>query len=326
LIRKIWSENMLFWHLRNTFDPLYYNFMSSLLTLEMHPSTQSSGGDLDLKSVQCGLRFALGTLVHAREKELVHDWCRRLAPVLTNNPRSATWFLSFIISEKIERNNDIVKLLLLDIDDRDTRSAACSVICASIYAYHQVARDPAQQHISVALEKGSCLSALVADVIMSNLREAQIQWRKINSFFKPLVCFCEIHAVTRKYALERGYLARLLSFILANETPYPELVGGNEPSDHKSRSMSDGLNFPDLFSLLDTIALLLRSSVIPNREERFLRSTEAELTVSAKEQAMLESPVFFYRYEHFPSLLLFYQLRDTDHVVFVLSLYFLSSF
>ena len=90
----------------------------------------------------------------------------------------------------------------------------------------------------------------IALMYSTNMREVQqFQSRKLGTFFKPLREFirgsdaaalwcCSPQSTSYAAGGSYGLLSRCLSFFLATDTPFPDIVGGKEPAVHPSRSNS----------------------------------------------------------------------------------------
>eukprot|EP00603_Paraphysomonas_imperforata_P009919 CAMPEP_0114461482 /NCGR_PEP_ID=MMETSP0104-20121206/6298_1 /TAXON_ID=37642 ORGANISM="Paraphysomonas imperforata, Strain PA2" /NCGR_SAMPLE_ID=MMETSP0104 /ASSEMBLY_ACC=CAM_ASM_000202 /LENGTH=559 /DNA_ID=CAMNT_0001634255 /DNA_START=187 /DNA_END=1864 /DNA_ORIENTATION=+ len=131
------------------------------------------------------------------------------------------------------------------------------------------------------LNDGGVVCLQVVDYIIRNLlRVAQLMWRRVHAFFSPVSVLAKNSAQCRTIMQQRDYLASLLSLFLCQDTPYPELIGGDEPKNHKSRSMCEGKQTADFTSLLVSIGALLPNSA--NSGMRRRSPSEQDIFVESK--------------------------------------------
>lgn len=343
LIRK---DNESFWRTKSIFNARYYKFTGELI---QRSGYVGHSREIDCSLLECAVSFTFGTLAQAREREYVAQWCAWIMDkLLRRNPACAFHLLGMLCrrqtklvtpthsvssaesvtssssdeSEPIHsraRVTNLLKGLLLDIDDGDVRSSIMKVI---LVAMEVVLHSDATDYSGVVssdddgVEDGSTLSLELASQLIQLLRDAQLQWRNISVFFSPISVLAKHSERCRSIMQSRNYIACLVSLFLAHDTPYPTLVGGVEAGNHKSRTMTDGYTFPDWRSLLKAVAALLPnvpSSDSTSCDNQTPESSDklhipsasdgeasvpvdgSQAVLSPEAQSMIESAVFIYR-------------------------------
>ena len=321
----ILHDNDSFWRTKSIFNTTYYKFLNSLL---MNPSYELGvDRDMDRKVVECAVRVAFGTLIQARERERVAKWCTWIMThFIRRRPSCGYDLLQLLCSaeqtQKTQGDADSVsadtlvqlqlKSLLLDVDDADARNAVMRVILVAMEVVIHGPVSRCEGYAAGHTDSSSNLCLIFVSHIMSLCRVAQEKWHNLSVFFSPVAHLAEQSPEMKREMRSRRYMDTLLSVFLASDTPYPELVGGSEPANHKSRSMTDGYTHADCRSLLRAISALLRDdegagdggaglqegswvSNEGNGGEAVARKRDAKVSPSREAQTMLHAPVFAYR-------------------------------
>lgn len=292
LIEKIWQDNMTFWRTKSIFNPGYYDFLADFL----QGSNLLGNGDrmLDCQILECVIGFTFGTLTISHEKDRIITWTNWIVEkVLRRFPWCNFHLMNLLCGNRISQSEDLsndhspsstrnklkghpLRAVLLDVDDGEVRAAVMKVI---IVGMEVMLHSNREGYGSIVSSQGSSVAensvATIADCrklmnidplttclefvteLTSLTRIAQLTWRNISVFFLPIAVLAK-HSTRAKAAMQnRNFLAILLSFFLGADTPYPALVGGAEPGNHKSRSMTDGYTSADFSSLLKALLSLL---------------------------------------------------------------------
>jgi hypothetical protein len=306
---SIFEENLEFWRIKNVYNARYYDFMSKLLTLDI--VLQPADGETavtqpSLPVVQLAVKFALGTLVHAREKTLLQQWVNRLIDILRQHVPGSEWLL-----HSMTVNTLLMRDLLLGVEDKDMRNSIMNLVLIAVRAL----QPQCTAFTTAACSRGgipradvrwgnAALQPLLQDApavvtfieaLMGLLFDAQKLWRRFTFFLKPVVLIATDCTSTRAYMLMRGYLARLVACFLGQDTPYPELVGGDEPARSKVRAMTDGYVSAELKTMCDAIGLLARSVCFPGATSKSVHALEPCCPAGESERNMMDSAIFFYK-------------------------------
>eukprot|EP00903_Cladosiphon_okamuranus_P019913 g18301.t2 len=123
-MRQIHQENLEFWRKKNVLDKLNYAFINKLVTGDQ---ALGKDGAYHSSALQLATRFALGTLVQARERELMAHWAELLRNILPHHSDACVWLLS-----ELGRSPTILKELVLSPDD-SVRQAAAAVAGVALH-------------------------------------------------------------------------------------------------------------------------------------------------------------------------------------------------
>jgi ubiquitin C-terminal hydrolase len=374
LIEQIWRDNMAFWRTKSIFNPGYYDFLADLLQASNLLGRGDGDRLLDCQILECAVAFSFGTLTVSHEKERVVMWANWIVEkVLRRFPWCSFHLMNLLCANWTSSNPEDhspastrkkfkghpLRVVLLDVDDAEVRAAVMKVIVVGMEVMLHSNRESYSSGIatltdsSVAEENSvavattgwrkrvnedprvTCLEFVTE--LVSLTRIAQLTWRNIGVFFLPIAVLAK-HSTRAKAAMQnRNFLAILLSFFLGVDTPYPALVGGAEPGNHKSRAMTDGYSSPDFSSLLKALLALLptrrladpavegnrnRGRSMSSETENWIRGIEGQSpalsggpsdpsnlgkycdTLTEEAREMITSQVFFYRSLPPPPLLL----------------------
>src|SRR5690606_24800578 len=105
----------------------YYDFMHQLLTLSVAVEQANAMPSAEAVSLAC--KFALGTLVHARERMLLYQWTERLSPILTAHGGASEWLLGTLSNE-----SRLLQDLLLAVTDKEIQASVVTLLSAAIQA------------------------------------------------------------------------------------------------------------------------------------------------------------------------------------------------
>eukprot|EP00752_Nemacystus_decipiens_P004045 g3704.t1 len=115
-MRQIHQENLEFWRKKNVLDKLNYAFIKKLITGDQAVGEE---GAYNSSALQLAVRFALGTLVQARERELMAHWAELLRNTLSHRSDACLWLLG-----ELGRFPTILKELVLSPEDSVRHAAA----------------------------------------------------------------------------------------------------------------------------------------------------------------------------------------------------------
>jgi len=282
IMNELYDENLDFWRVKNIYDQRYYDFMQQLLTLDI--AIPQDGATPPVDVVALATTFALGTLVHGRERMLLFQWAMRLSPILGSHVAASEWLL-----DAFSTDSRLLQDLLLGVSDKEIQSSVMTLLLAAIQALLP----------ELGGTSGASKPAVLrfADSMMALLPVMQQQWRYIGLTFRPLVSLAEQSVPARQYMLHQGYLARLLSFFLNVDSPYPELVtGATDAAASKPKPMADSYHSADFLSTLELISALIVNcafgdalpSVLASVATPHYQPTDVEVEMSSL-------PVFLHR-------------------------------
>jgi hypothetical protein len=278
IMDELYEENLEFWRVKNIYDQRYYDFMQQLLTLDVVTKQGGAMPSADVVSLAC--KFALGTLVHARERALLYQWTERLSPILANNPGASEWLL-----HSLNDDQRLLQDMLLGVADKEVQSSIMALLPAAIQALLP----------QLEGDFGAAKPALLCfvDSMIGLMPAMQQQWRYIALTFRPLVSVAEQSVAARMYMLQEGYLAKLLSFFLNTDSPYPELVTG---PGVKPKPMSDTYSTADFLSTLELIGALFVNCAFRDAAQAVVASVPQPHYVPTDIEVELSSlPAFLYR-------------------------------
>jgi hypothetical protein len=290
ILEVIQQENLSFWHTKTIFCPIYYGFLTDSVlpgaaqVLESTTKCAASGNTLSM--LELILSIVFGTFSEARTIKHVQKWTAWVVDRMRRQPALAIWLLQLLCFSTGAPETTVKKkwlcALLLDSADADIRlcgkkivSVALVIVSSSTQLVDSVDSSPLvstdvetldQSAGSAALSlpqlsQGEDLCMRVVDGLVRHLlRDAQLQWRNIHTFFSPISVLAKNSPACRFAMQSRDYLASLLSLFLRQDTPCPQLVGGEEPGSHKSRCMGEGHATADFSSLLVAVVALLPST------------------------------------------------------------------
>jgi ubiquitin C-terminal hydrolase len=289
----IMQDNDSFWRTKSIFNAAYYKFLANLF---LNPSYEVGiDREMDRMTMDCAVRVTFGTLTQARERDRVSKWCTwMMNNMIRRSPQCGYDLLEQITSPEKSTSDDSdnvlvrlqLKSLLLDVEDAEVRSSLMRVI---LVAMEVVIHSPTVKTDSGSDRDGASLCLDFVCHIMGLVRVAQIKWHNISVFFSPVAHLAQHSPEMKAEMRTRNYLAILLSLFLASDTPYPELVGGSEAANHKSRSMTDGYTVPDYRSLLRSIATLLFEDEDAPSPQQLGRGSDAEEGVGVSTAAASSS-------------------------------------
>jgi ubiquitin C-terminal hydrolase len=317
ILESIRKDNMMYWRTKCIFNPVYYKFLSDVLMQKKYLRIENSPASSHLVEslLDKSVRIALGTMVQAREIDFVATWANWLKSVLQGYPRRCYIVLNILCGEQTtskvtEAYTDIMQeqqqtstplqclnRLLLGPEDPDIRHTIMRVIrCCmetllqqSDHVENQSSTD-ASEDVSATDSYDACMKFV--QMVVALIRDAQISWRHIDVFFDPITVFASFQKKAQQELVSMGVLGSLISFFLGHDTPFPALVGGAEPGNHKSRSMTDGVYFPNMKSLLLAVAALLPDV---SKDSKGLSRMTAGVDMSSECITMMQSAVFQYR-------------------------------
>jgi len=321
-----WEQNIHYWRVKNIYDPTYFEAMSSLLTDAVKIATIQGdatdlSGALPLEVLQIASRFALGTLVHAKEGILLIKWCEKLQTIFTKHTSGSAWLIQMLLEDVSTLQN-----MVLGIEDSKMRGSIVTLISHALVTLARETEgematfletyDPSEETkgeenedgVDLEVDSSSVESKKPAvfkflDTLLNNLGVAHGTWRKLNAYFKPLEMLSSSNVQpVLSYMFQNESLGRLLSFFLSSESPYPELIF-NRPlkKGDKVKEMGSGSSYgtPDLRGLLSTIHSLISVASIPTdltgEEEDSDVVLGGGLTLTPKEMEMLRHPSFAFR-------------------------------
>jgi len=281
---EVYRDNVEFWRKKNILDKRYFDFLSSLLRREFSQNHAKMSSEV----FQLACRFSLGTLVAARDSAQVLTWTEllsKLLPTFTEGA-GARWILQALANDVLA-----LKELLLWTDDSEIRKNTTFFLKNVI---EHVCRSCITAGEITDREAWIVCVQFVATV-MEFLPEAQIHWRRMDQYMLLLVAFAQSCDDAKKYLLNEGYLGRILSFFLGENSPYPELVTGS--SSKQNPAMGDNYNRPNFAYCLKLLTLLLESSLIVHEAEDRPQSQDAPklYTISSQEGNMLYNQSFAHK-------------------------------
>lgn len=281
IMDELYEENLEFWRVKNIYDQRYYDFMQRLLTLDVAVQRAGTLPSVDVVALAC--KFALGTLVHARERMLLYQWTERLSPILANHGPASEWLL-----ETLNADPRLLQDLLVGVTDKEVQASVMTLLPSAIQALLPEIDKPERSSKPTALR--------FADSVIALLPVMQQQWRYISLTFRPLVSLAEQSTAARRYMLEEGYLARLFSFFLCPDSPYPELVTGPGVPASKPKPMSDNYSTADHSSTLQLMSALMANCAFRDADPAVHASIpQPHYQPSDIEVEMSSLPLFLYR-------------------------------
>ena len=275
LLARIWEDNVSYWNAKNIHDEKYLKFTSMFLIADKSALgvQRVAPGDYDpfnnvsvTPTLDCAIKFTLGTVVQARDLDTLKKWTKRLLTALTLSLQRAEAFLTFLIygtyispsdADAAAVNSQLSPLLSLrllgdltyGIDDQNLRVAVFSLI-SGVFTHV----------LFNATETGRALVLRFIDTLGSHMRQAQIH-RKIDTYFDLFRVFARSGKQNCAYLLDKQYLARMLSFYLGEFSPYPDLVDDSvsDPVDPRTRTILEPSMFHWMMTpLVDTVSILLQ--------------------------------------------------------------------
>ena len=340
------KDNLCFWHTKTIFDPIYYVFLSDSFfpgaaKILDEVSNQHATSD-SIFVLKIALRIVFGTFSQARNKIHSQKWTLWLVDRMRRQPYVASLILQLISNEDYRH---WLRAMLLECDEEDVRFCGKKIVSVAFAVLSSASEfstgadisdvqdvlwpeeilnpeSPPISSIVSSLRRGELACFRLTFCLMHILRDVQLQWRKMSVFFFPICVLCKNSPACRTAMQKLDFMASLLSLFLCQDTPYPELVGGNEPKNHKSRSMCEGTNSADFSSLLQAVVALLpgndsggndsseafvdssdgsshksddEMSIEKSSEGKGRDSHDSVVNLSAKSFGMLTSSIFMYR-------------------------------
>ena len=315
LLSVIAHDNRALWMSKLVYDQAnYYPFMEQLFNLlapaavvEAENKTKGQVQCADAAAFDCMVRFVFGTLVQDKATGPLLLWCERVTSMVQGQQALqenyyCVWALLSALVGACSTDPKFVASLLIQMETAELRTAVTNAMVTAIAAFapptevgvlNRLARENPDRNLTVTMDAPAvaCLSsaaavALDTELVAWNLVECahvslrevqQFHFRKLKTYFKPLCTFLSVGPGCSVWGARRGFLGKLLSLFLGSQTPFPEFVGGAEPAEHKSRSMTTVINVPtgngtgtvaqtvkaDCSTLLQCVATMLKYSVFP---------------------------------------------------------------
>jgi len=273
LFKQIWQQNTTYWRDRAVFDPLYFQFLWTLVSdapTVMHKIAATGAPDpqdeLYLKVIEFSTRFVFMTLSRAYYKNSLGRWADFLKKAYSENPKAGLWLIDAMSSETWNAD------FLLVCPNAEVRKSVASLVCRVLDAVCTLEHDsfaklplPLAKGEPKAEEKKADASRGFAvkyvDNLVSLLKVAPLHWKRFDQYFKVLAHFAELGGAEAGYLLAgHNLLARLVDFYLGDDSPLKDV--GDMPLDSKGRRvvMGGDLVSPDIMHFLQLLRALVLAS------------------------------------------------------------------
>lgn len=282
IVNHITSENYEHWRNKCVYTPSYYAFLQDVLLREVAGRAWPPSEHLELV-----LRVSFGTLVYAREKELVQHWCTWLCYQCKSSCDVGTYVLQFLLRPPVDEKAywtvyRRVRYLLLYVEDVTIRISVMNVITEAMSVV-----------LSERGDEGSALAEQLVAVIVLMLRDAQLLWKSLEVYFEPISVLALSSQAKCNALLRQGVAGKLLSMFLGSDSPYPELIaGGLTDANKSSRNMTDATASADLRSLVRALSILLANAAV---DENSKAAATGSFVLRQEEADMLLHRAFIYR-------------------------------
>lgn len=268
----IWTDNSKFLRDRQLYDPLYFDFVLSLLS-EMETRLKSLGKPvafdpemlakayvsdnaadeqfIDIMLIKFAVRLLVEVILRNKQASCVPWWVSLLRRIFSVHHVAAVWFIDYV------RRNGILKDALLVCPREKTRIEFADLCVAALrtstearlaYRPSMPFRKPNTKEvsweISGAVEDAAQTLALSCWELFD---ESRPHWKRFKQFFGLIRDFALLGRNNREFLIKQNVFQKYTDYFMGNGI-------------YGAVQIMDDQNLPDLVEFIDTLAVLYRGS------------------------------------------------------------------
>lgn len=259
IFNAVWKDNMQFLEDKNIFDQQYFSFLWNVLSSYTFDPVNELGvvaeGDTAALCVDIGTKFVVETLSHAENKSKFTDWTNLLVTMYQNHAPCSARLLRTLCED-----DTWMMQMLLRCTNQNSRIGFCSLLKEVFNVVFSLEKktlefailpgdslssdvpmdgddldgsdaEPLKSPLDPLYSFEGCgvyrsLALKFLDSSFDLLKSAHNYWRIFGEYFKLYEDVASIGIPERQYFMQRGYIARLVHFLLQDQSPFwdPDLM------------------------------------------------------------------------------------------------------
>lgn len=259
LSEVVQEDNLHFFRSKYVFSDQYLVFVTQLLLNALESSTTiQSLFDIE-GTLKTSINFLFGTLLRARiggsesirisVRSMILKLSAIVAQHIRQHSRSSEWFLASLSSS----SDEFLKVVFFGAETIKECKSIMTVLVAAVTCLAQNAEEPSYrslEHFSLKMYSSEILNT------------SKIFWKGNNYYWQPMEVLSRSWTSRNRFESFRAlHLERLLSFFLAEDSPYFEPQSG---TSHDKMSLQ---HQPTLTNLVQSMSNFLTEDYSPNERE-----------------------------------------------------------